>query len=248
MVHGSADEERWREMNEAIRRSETLSVAGQHAAAIMHDINNPLEAALNLAYLIGEEAEDAGKVRAYSQVLYEQLSSVTAIARQTLSFYKTPMAMKDVDLVEVARAALRVHEYKMTSRGLCVAQQLPEKALVVGHSGELLQVLTNLLANALDALPEKGEMTLRIRKSRDEVHVTLADNGCGIADHNLARIFEPFFTTKQERGTGLGLAISKSIVERHRGKMRARSSVRSGRSGTAFRISLPLALTAAARD
>jgi len=240
MAEQVIDQERWREINDALRKSQSLAAAGQHAAAVMHDINNPLEAALNLAYLICEEADDSAKVREYVGLLHEQLSSVTLIARQTLSFYKEPAAMKDIDLVEVAHAALRVHEYKMSSRGMQLVKKLPHQAIVCGHSGELLQVFTSLVSNALDALSDKGTLSIRIRKSEKEVHMLIMDNGGGIPEQNLSRIFEPFFTTKQDRGTGLGLAISKSIVERHHGRMRARSSVRTGRNGTAFRISLPL--------
>lgn len=248
MMQQIGEQDRWNGMSDALRKSQSLAAAGQHAAAVMHDINNPLEAALNLAYLICEESNDSNKVREYVELLQEQLSSVSVIARNTLSFYKVPAAMHDTDLVEVAQAAMRVHEYKMSSRGLQLAKDLPVDAVVRGHSGELLQVLSNLISNAMDALPEKGSISIRIRKTKREAHFMIVDNGGGITERNLARIFEPFFTTKDEQGTGLGLAISKSIIERHQGRMRARSSVRNGKSGTIFRISLPLAPAAQAVD
>jgi signal transduction histidine kinase len=109
--------------------------------------------------------------------------------------------------------------------------------VVIGHAGELLQVLSNLLSNSIDAPPLNGRLTIRVRKIKREVHLMVADDGHGIPETIRQRIFHPFFTTKKEHGTGLGLAISKSIVERHNGRIRARSSVRSGISGTAFRVS-----------
>jgi signal transduction histidine kinase len=231
---------RWADFEEALRKSQSQAAASQFAAAVMHDINNPLEAATNLAYLLRAEANDPAKVSEYASLLEEQLAHVSQIARQTLDFCKAPAAMKAVDLVEIANAALRVHEHKISTKGLRLQEQLPTPAIVLAHGGELLQVLTNLIANAVDAVPENGVISIRIRKCESRVHVTVADNGHGIPETHVAHIFEPFFTTKQDRGTGLGLAISKSIVERHKGRIRARSCVRHGRSGTAFRITLPL--------
>ena len=232
--------DKWHEIEESLRKSQSVAAAGQFAAAIMHDINNPLEAASNLAYLVDREAEDPVKVREYIHLLQEQLANVTQIAQQTLNFYKSSTPTRPTDLVGVAQAALRVHEYKIASKKLRLEKLLPDDAIVKGHPGEMLQVLSNLIANALDALPTNGALSIRIRKCEEEAHITVIDNGHGIPEPVLAKIFEPFFTTKQERGTGLGLAISKSIIERHHGRLRAKSCTRQGRSGTAFRISLPL--------
>jgi signal transduction histidine kinase len=108
------------------------------------------------------------------------------------------------------------------------------------HTGEVLQVLSNIVKNALDALPDGGTLRLRLRRHRGEVEFVIADNGEGIQKEHPDGIFQPFFTTKGESGTGLGLSLSKAIVERYSGKMRIRSSVRPGKSGTAFKIRLPV--------
>jgi signal transduction histidine kinase len=104
----------------------------------------------------------------------------------------------------------------------------------------MLQVLSNLIGNALDALPAEGALYLRGHRSNRAVHLLVADGGHGIPSTIAKRIFDPFVTTKAGKGTGLGLAISKAIVEKHHGQIRSRSSTRPGRNGTAFRISLPL--------
>jgi signal transduction histidine kinase len=101
-------------------------------------------------------------------------------------------------------------------------------------TGEILQVVSNLIVNSLDALPADGTLCLRLRKRADEVDLVIADNGHRIPIEHHDLVFQPFFTTKQERGTGLGLAPSKKIIEKHRGKIRMRSSVRPGRNGTTF--------------
>ena len=234
------EQERWQELEEALRRSERLAAAGQYSAAIMHEINNPLETISNLAYLAREEADDAAKVREYMTQLEAELANVIRIAKQTLGFYGPAEALRPVNLAEVAESALLVHGRRLSAKKVRLVKRLINQATVKIHPGEMLQVLSNLIANAVDALPEKGTLAIRLRKSENEVHLMIVDDGHGIPAPLIDRVFEPFFTTKQDRGTGLGLALSKAIVERHKGRIRTRSSVIQGRSGTAFRISLPL--------
>jgi signal transduction histidine kinase len=121
-----------------------------------------------------------------------------------------------------------------------LVKDLPPELVVGAQTGAMLQVISNVIVNALDALPYEGTLHLRLRKLHGQVELLIADNGHGIPKENSEKIFEPFFTTKGERGTGLGLALSKDIVEGHRGKIRLRSSVRPGKSGTTFKISLPV--------
>ncbi len=107
------------------------------------------------------------------------------------------------------------------------------------QSGQILQVVSNLLANALEALPEAGSLSIRLRKCSEGVHILIADNGHGIEAKHFAKIFEPYFTTRSNTGNGIGLALSKRILESHGGRIHLRSSVRAGRSGTAIKIVLP---------
>jgi signal transduction histidine kinase len=240
MSHHIQAAERWKEIEGALLRSQTVAAAGQYAAAIMHEINNPLETICNLSYLLKREADDPGRVREYSGQIAEQLTTVIRIAHRTLSFYRPPDTKEAIGLAALAEAALRVHQQKLVAKQAKLLKDIPADAVVIGHPGELLQVLSNLLSNSIDALPPNGRLAIRVRKSKGEVHLMVADDGHGIPETARQRIFEPFFTTKKDHGTGLGLAISKSIIERHKGRIRARSSVRSGISGTVFRVSLPL--------
>jgi signal transduction histidine kinase len=107
------------------------------------------------------------------------------------------------------------------------------------YPGEILQVISNMIANSLDALSDEGTLRLRLRKRGSDVYFVIADSGHGIAEEHTHKIFQPFFTTKGERGTGLGLSLSRKIIERHRGKISMRSSVRQGKTGTTFRVRLP---------
>ncbi|WP_144312508.1 sensor histidine kinase [Terriglobus saanensis] len=234
------ERQRFQELEEALRKSERLAVAGQFSAAIMHEINNPLETISNLAYLAKAEADNAAKVREYLTQLESELANVIRIAKQTLGFFGPAEALRAVNLVDVAESALLVHGRRLSAKQVNLVKRLVDQATVKIHPGEMLQVLSNLIANAVDALPEKGTLAIRLRKSKNEVHLMIVDDGHGIPPPLIDKVFEPFFTTKKEQGTGLGLALSKAIVERHKGKIRTRSSVSKGRSGTAFRISLPL--------
>jgi signal transduction histidine kinase len=110
---------------------------------------------------------------------------------------------------------------------------------MIGFPGELRQVFTNLIANALDALGEDGRLTVTISGTDSAFRVCVADNGPGIAPENLDKIFEPFFTTKGEKGTGVGLWVTRSIVEDLGGRIDVSSSTRPGRNGTSFTVTLP---------
>ena len=240
MSDGIQDAKRWREIEGALLRSQAVAAAGQYAAAIMHEINNPLETISNLSYLLKMYADNPAQVRKFSCQIAEQLANVTRIAHRTLSFYRPPDTKEAIDLAALAEAALRLHQPKLAAKRANLLKDIPSDAVVIGHAGELLQVLSNLLSNSIDALPPNGRLAIRVRKSKGEVHLMVVDDGHGIPETIRQRIFDPFFTTKKDHGTGLGLAISRSIVERHKGRIRARSSVVSGISGTAFRVSLPL--------
>jgi signal transduction histidine kinase len=228
------------EIQEISRHNHQLIVAGQFAATVMHEINGPLEAVQNLNYLIQQEAESSSQVLLYSKMLDEQLVTLTKLSRQTLSLYRSPETRESVGISGLAEAALRVHQRKISTKRIILRKQLKTDVSAEIHAGDMLQVFSNLIANAVDALPERGILCVRVDRCADEAHVTVADNGPGIPAPILPRIFEPFFTTKKEHGTGLGLAISKSIIEKHHGRIRSRSTTRPSRNGTTFRISIPL--------
>lgn len=225
---------------EALRRSDELATAGQLALEVMHDIRNPLEALRNLIYLTSLRATETEEIREYAKLAEEQVAIVIEIANSTLDFVKAKNRPNPVNLVSVAEAAFRIHQRTIADKKIHLVKDLAGDVIAPVCSGEMLQVISNLLTNALDALPPSGTIHVRLRKRQDEVLLLIADNGHGIPPEHVAEIFRPFFTTKQDRGTGLGLALSQKIVRRHGGTIRMRSSVRPGKSGTLFRISLPV--------
>lgn len=232
--------EKLQELQDALSESRTLALAGQFAAFAMHEINGSLEAIANLNYLVLHSPDDSGQVRNCSNLLEEQLEVLIAISRQTLSFYHSKETTEAIEIAPLADAALRIHRHKIAAKKIGLQKKLPEDVVLEGHPGAMLQVFSNLIGNAVEALPVLGTLHLRARRRDQEAHILVADNGSGIPAPVRVRIFEPFFSTKKERGTGLGLAITKDIVNRHGGRIRLWTSTRQGMSGTAFRISLPL--------
>jgi signal transduction histidine kinase len=224
---------------EALRKADERATAGQLALEMLHEIRNPLEALANLLYLANREAENRESVRKYLGLAEEQIVTVNQIANQTLSFAKPIRSAHSSNLAGVAEAALRIHQRTIQAKKVHLVKDLPEELVAEVHVSEMLQVLSNVIVNALDALPPEGTLRLRLRKRQGQIQFLIADNGHGIPKEHVGEIFQPFFTTKEERGTGLGLVLSKNIVERHRGKIQLRSSVRPGKSGTVFKISLP---------
>ncbi|RXH54294.1 sensor histidine kinase [Granulicella sibirica] len=215
------------------------AIAGQLALELLHDIRNPLEALSHLTYLALQEADDPARVRKYMLLAEEQIAILGQFARQTLSLSKPSSVPRSSDLVRLAEAALRIHQRTIDSRRIHLVKSLPENLMAEVHSGEMLRVISNLIVNALDALPEEGTLNLRLHKCHGKVHLVIADNGHGIAEEHRQSIFDPHFTTKGDAGTGLGLASSKRIIENHKGTIRLRSSVIPGKSGSTFRICLP---------
>ena len=232
--------ERLRHAEESLRRSERLATAGRFAGAIIHEVNNPLEALCNLVYLTRHDAHQPEQVHQHMKLAQAQLERLGEITRKTLSFYREQNETRDFDLVEIAESALRIHAHRLSAGSIELRKDLPEQLMVKVLGGELLQVFSNLLLNALDALPEKEALLfLRMRRDKERVYFTIADNGHGIHPAIRKDLFKPYVTSKSS-GNGVGLWLSKQIIERHHGHIQMRSCHEPGRSGTTFRIVLPL--------
>lgn len=229
--------QQWMSEEEIQRRRQML--AGQYAAEVLHEISHPLEAVANYVYLLKLDSANPERVRKYCQMIDEQVSTVIGIAQQTLSFYHPIAKMEEIAASALVDAALRVHQRNILAKRIRLQKRYSGDAILLANPGEMLQVVSNLIANAVDALPVNGVLHLRVTSRKKETTILVVDNGHGIPDSVASRIFEPFFTTKHGEGTGLGLAISKAIVEKHHGRIRSRSTTRPGRNGTAFRVSLP---------
>jgi PAS domain S-box-containing protein len=227
---------------EAIRRSEKLATAGRLAASIAHEINNPLEAVVNLLYLARHDSSHAAK---YLTQAEQEVGRVAQLAQQTLGFVRDANAPGWMNPAGIMDEILQLYSRKLEGRNIRVTRRYRGRCQISGYSGELRQLLANLLVNAVDAMADRGSLQVRVAQSRDwsngraGVRITVADNGAGIPRDRLRQIFEPFYTTKKDTGTGLGLWISRGIVEKHGGSIRVRSRTGGDATGTAFSIFLP---------
>ncbi len=228
----------------ALIESEKMATAGRLAAAIAHEVNNPLEAITNLAYLLAKHTALPEEARMYANMLLNEVGRASEIAKSTLSFYRPTTALVEVKVEELLNSLLRVQREKLADRQLKVSTEYRATGLLAGSPSELQQVFANLLNNSVEASAPSGEIRIRTSEFRDRggvphVRITFADHGSGIPPHLRQRIFEPFFTTKGHAGHGLGLWVTHSIVRKHGGYIRVRSSTRPSRSGTAVSIVLP---------
>lgn len=228
---------------EALRQSEKLAATGRLAATIAHEINNPLEAVTNFIYLAKSSPDLAEDVRHQLDIADQELGRVTHIAQQTLGFYRDTSGPVEVDVSETITNVLALFYRKMIYKSLEAIPRLHPEVKVRALQGELRQVLSNLVSNAIDASNQGSKIFVRARTLKrphaaDVVQITVADQGHGISAASRDHIFAPFFTTKTEVGTGLGLWVTKGMVEKHGGKIRFRS--RAGTpSGTVFQVLLP---------
>ena len=227
---------------EALRKSEQLAAAGRLAASIAHEINNPLEAVTNLLYLASMDRTVPEKSRLLLEDADRELRRLSHIAARSLKFYRQHTAPTLCSLEEQIESVLFFYETEIKMRNIDLERRYLPAPQVLYHPGEFRQVITNLIGNAIDALPRDGRLVVGVRPSRDAagsagVSVTVADNGSGMDREMLDRLFHPFATTKGEAGTGLGLWVSKGILDKHQSRIAVRS-VRN--NGTVFRIFVPL--------
>jgi PAS domain S-box-containing protein len=228
---------------EALLQSEKLAAAGRLAASISHEINNPLESVTNLLFLIAGDKGMSPATRRFVQQAEDELARVSHIATQTLRFYRQSTKPTSADLGSLLDSVLALHRGRFANMRITIVRQYRTNMPLLCFEGELRQVFTNLVGNALDAMAGEGTLMLRTALSKDwktgkpGIRVSVADTGPGISAATLSRIFEPFFSTKGNRGTGLGLWVSREIVLKHKGDIKARS--RSGK-GTVFSILFPL--------
>jgi PAS domain S-box-containing protein len=235
-----------RRMSEgALMRAEKLAAAGRLAASVAHEVNNPLEGLTNLVYL-ARRSEDLDDVRQLLLQAEGELGRIAHITRQSLGFYRetsTPVHFKPATVV---REVSGFYASRAATMGVTFLVNAATDREVLGGAGELRQILSNLLANSLDACTKGATIRIETHSAIDPrnpsnagVRITIADTGTGIAPEHLGSIFEPFFTTKTDTGTGLGLWVSRELVEKHGGSLRVRSRNTNPRCGTVFSIFLP---------
>ena len=231
----------------ALHRSEKLAVNGRLIATMAHEINNPLESLMNVLHLLRTNLsldDDGKEMVRLAQLEVERLGNISRVTLAPYRESKFPVVTKVFELLD---DTMSMYRRKLEVAQIDVRREYLIEGEVTIYPSELRQAFTNLISNALDAIGQRGTLTLSIQRLPDlQVVVKIADSGCGIPAENLKTIFEPFFTTKGDKGSGIGLWVTKSLVEKVGGRIEVQSST-TDKTGTCFSIFLP-ASTTGARD
>jgi nitrogen-specific signal transduction histidine kinase/iron only hydrogenase large subunit-like protein len=228
-------------MKQALKQSEKLAHMGQLSAGIAHELNNPLGVVIMYSNILLDESKSDDPVREDLKLIVEQAGRCKKIVAGLLNFARknqvNHQAINIKELVEHSRESVIVPQ--KISIAITDKTTNPEAML---DSEQMLQVLTNLIKNAIDAMPAGGNINILLEDSLSDVSISVRDNGTGIREEDRAKIFEPFFTTKGlGHGTGLGLATAYGIVKMHKGHITVESNndPAKGETGTCFKIALP---------
>ena len=218
LVFRDASQER--KAQEIMRKSEKLAAAARLAATVAHEINNPLESVGNLLYLAKTTPDLPSAAFDHLTLAEQELDRVAHITRQTLGFYRESRVGDQVPVAALVESVLNLYSNKLKSKNITVERDFAECPPVNGRTGELKQVIANIISNAIDAVSKNGTVRVKVLcvadKGVESAQIIIEDDGPGIPPELRDRIFEPFFTTKTDVGTGLGLWVVKEIVDRHR--------------------------------
>ncbi|HSF32754.1 MAG TPA: ATP-binding protein [Candidatus Tectomicrobia bacterium] len=239
-----------RQLREQVLQAEKLRVVGEMAAGIAHNFNNVLTTILTRAQMLAQQVTDATALQRGLNLIAQAASDGATIVRRLQQLARGPGAseVEVLDLNAVVRGVVETtqpvwHDHAaQAGRPVEVRLELSTLPQIAGRAAELREVLTNLLLNAVEAMPQGGQLVLRSWAEGGEVCVAVSDTGVGMTPEVQRRLFDPFFTTKGARGTGLGLSVSQALIKGHHGTLTVQSAP--GR-GTTFVLRLPVSAASA---
>lgn len=227
------------QLREQVDLSRQWAMCGRLVSGLVHEINNPLDGVINCLRRVRSGKLGPEREQEYLALAEQELFRLASLTRRLLGLAReNPLTLTRANLNEMVEKCLFFVDYRRTQsrvrlrRSLAVG--LPD---VNADQTSVLQVIVNLLQNAIDSMPDGGVLTVRTEADAEWMKLAVSDTGSGISPEDFGRIFYPFFTTKPGSGTGLGLAISLSIAEQHQGGITVRSEVG---KGSTFTLRLPL--------
>jgi signal transduction histidine kinase/ActR/RegA family two-component response regulator len=244
-----------RRTQQVVMEQDRLRALGQMASGIAHDINNALSpVALYTESLLDREPGLSARTREYLETTQRAIEDVSHTVGRMREFYRKPEPQLSLAAVDINRLVQQVLDLTRARWSDMALQQgidvrmrtdlAPNPPIVAGIESEIREAMTNLIFNAVDAMPNGGTVTLRTRTTSLGVQFLVEDTGTGMDEETRRRCLEPFFTTKGERGTGLGLAMVYGVAQRHKAEIEIESAP--GR-GTTVRLSFPAALPGVAK-
>jgi protein-histidine pros-kinase len=229
------------QLEEALRRSERLAATGRLSANLAHEINNPLSSLGDIVFALGSQEDMSEDSRLLLQAAKKELERLATIARETLAPLRSSGQRVRVQATDLIDASIESFRRQIAEGHIHVVRRYDTVGMIDVMPSELRQVFTNLISNAIDAMPKGGSLKLEAFADKRDVKLVFSDTGSGIAPEKLPEIFEPFVTTKGEKGLGIGLWISRNIVEKFGGTIQVSSAVSGVGRGTSFTVSLPAA-------
>jgi signal transduction histidine kinase len=230
---------------EALRLNDKLATIGRLAAAITHEINNPLEALGNLLYLIQTAPLLPESVKPLVASAIAEVGNVSEIVHNTLGFYRRGVKPVSIRLAEVLDCVVALLKSKIAEAEVHIEKRYEVDGEVVGIPAELRQVFANVVKNAIEATNPGGRLVLHVRPATNwrtavcGTRVSVLDSGRGIPQEACAHLFEPFFSTKGDKGTGLGLWVASELLSKQGASIQVRSRTAPSRSGTCFSVFFP---------
>lgn len=219
-----------------------LAAMGKLVVDVAHEVNNRLTAILMTSSFALGKIDEGDPCKLDLETINEEALYIRDIVKNLLDFARPSRGrVKEVDLNSVVQSSVALLQHQMELQGIKFRKDYASEALrVMVDENQMSEVFHNLLTNALDAMPQGGCLTIKVRRQNGHATAEFRDTGVGIPPENLNQIFEPFFTTKGDgNGTGLGLSISYNIVNKFGGRIEAKSQVG---KGSTFIVSLPLAV------
>lgn len=236
--------EKLRESQEQLAQADKLSSLGQLAASIAHEVNNPLSGVLIYTQLITKKITQDKLPKevalGYLSKMDSELTRSTRLIQNLLDFARqSPPDLRATNVNDVVTRSLDLTTHSAKLQGIEVIKDLePSLSSIMADFNQIQQVCTNLILNAIQAMPDGGRLILRTLSQDDWLKIELKDTGCGISQENMSKLFTPFFTTKgKAKGVGLGLAVVYGIIQCHKGKIEVQS--KEG-VGTTFTVCLPM--------
>ena len=236
------------DLNKMVQEDRMISL-GKLVASCVHEINNPLQGLLTFSHIMQEmlaqtrlSREDINKGRDFMKIMSTELERCGKIVSGLLSFSReSPLEYKENDLNDILKSVISLTRHKIELHNIRLKNELSECPLrITGDTNRLQQCLLNLIFNAVEAMPEGGDLYVgsRLDPNQQSCEITVRDTGCGIPKTDLEHIYDPFFTNKPEgEGTGLGLSIVYGVVKNHSGRISVKSGVG---EGTTFTLNFPI--------
>lgn len=227
------------------RTNEQLRAMGRLASRIAHEINNPLAAVTNLLFLIQGDSPTANSAE-YLTLAQGEIARIARISAQSLGIYRFSGHVALCTAADIVDEAVVLCRNRIEATGIAVRRDYRPAPMIGCHREELLQVMLNVVRNALEAMSHGGTLRLRVSGRNDWVTsrrgllITVGDTGIGMNPETRTRLFEPFFTTKDATGTGLGLWSCAHVITKYGGRILVKSHVTGARSGTVVAMFLPI--------